>query len=299
MRHRAAQLDLALVHELDDLAELAVLKAAAADVQLLGRDDELVDLVRRDAEPHRHHAGGVPRRLARAEQAALHAGRVDGLGGAVAAGQLLRAGHEVLIFGVDDRRGPVLQGLVQLGLVDIRHDDAVGLEEPDDAKQAAPQRPRADDEHVVLGLKLGAAATLHRNRGGLNHHRVPVLQKVRQRVAVLLRHGHELTVAAVDVDAADRQVLTDVGPSLAAGVAPPAGCHLIDDDAVAGLARRDAGANLHDLAHNLVPDDARVGRGGVRAVVNAHVGAADAGRLNLHQHVVLRVDDGLLHVDNS
>ena len=47
----AAQIHLALVDQIDDILELAVLQAAAANVQLLGSDDELVDPVGATEKP--------------------------------------------------------------------------------------------------------------------------------------------------------------------------------------------------------------------------------------------------------
>ena len=59
MGDAVAQIHLALVDQVDDGLELAVLQAAAPDIQLLGGDDELVDLVGGHAEAHGDDAAGI------------------------------------------------------------------------------------------------------------------------------------------------------------------------------------------------------------------------------------------------
>ena len=123
MGDAAAQIHLALVDQIDDILELAVLQAAAANVQLLGSNDELVDLGGSHGEAHGDDAAGVAGGLQSGQQAALDAGGIDGHGGAVALGQLVSLGGNVLLQAVDGVGRAVLLGLFQLGVVDIGDDD--------------------------------------------------------------------------------------------------------------------------------------------------------------------------------
>lgn len=122
----AAQIHLALVDQVDDVLELAVLQAAAADVQLLGGDDELVDLGGCHGEAHGDDAAGIAGGLQSGQQAALDAGGVDGHGGAVAVGQLVSLGGNVFLQAVDSVGCAVLLGFLQLCVVDIGDDDGLG-----------------------------------------------------------------------------------------------------------------------------------------------------------------------------
>ena len=105
----APQIDLAGVDEVDDVLELAVLQTAAAHIQLLAGDDELVDLIGGDAEAHGDDAACVASGLAGGQETAMEAGAVDDDRRAVAIGQLLSAGDDILGLGVDDVGSAVLQ----------------------------------------------------------------------------------------------------------------------------------------------------------------------------------------------
>ena len=298
MGDAVAQIHLALVDQVDDGLELAVLQAAAPDIQLLGGDDELVDLVGGHAEAHGDDAAGVAGGLAGGQQAALEAGSVDGDGGAVAVGQLVSPGHHILGAAVDDVGGAVLQAFGQLGIVDIHHDQLVGVVQPGNPQDAVAQGAGADDHQVVLCAQLGTAAGLDGNGGGLDHDGVFVLQEVGQQVAVLLRHHHVLPVAAVQMDAPDLQVAADIGAALAAGVAVAAGSDLVDDDPVPHLPVGDAAAHCLDDTHHLVADDPGIGGGSIGAVIDAHVRAADAGGFHLDQDLIGLLNFGHIHIDD-
>lgn len=229
----------------------------------------------------------------------MEAGTVDDDRRAVAIGQLLSAGDDILGLGVDDVGSAVLEGSLQLGLVDVHDDDLAGAVQVDDAQHAAAQSAGTDDHNGVLELQLGTAASLHGDGGGLDHNGILVAQAVGQDINVALGHGHVLAVAAIDVDAADLQVLTNIGTALAAGIAGAAGSDLVHDDAVADLDLLGVVADFLNHTDDLVADDAGIGGGGVGAVVDAHVRAADAGGLDLDQDVVLGVDGGLIHIDDA
>lgn len=151
----------------------------------------------------------------------------------------------------------------------------------------------------VLELQLARLQACTAMVVGLDHNGILVAQAVGQDINVALGHGHVLAVAAIDVDAADLQVLTNIGTALAAGIAGAAGSDLVHDDAVADLDLLGVAADFlttptiswpmtrDEVAAALVP------------VVDAHVRAADAGGLDLDQDVVLGVDGGLIHIDDA
>ncbi len=188
----AVQVDLALVDEVDDGLETVVLQAAAANVQLFAGDDELVDLIGGDAEAHGDDAACVAGGLAGGQETAMEAGAVDDDRRAVAIGQLLSAGDDILGLGVDDVGSAVLEGGLQLGLVDVHDDDLAGAVQVDDAQHAAAQSAGTDDHNGVLELQLGTAASLHGDGGGLDHNGILVAQAVGQDINVALGHGHVL-----------------------------------------------------------------------------------------------------------
>lgn len=174
----------------------------------------------------------------------------------------------------------------------------LGVVQLDDAQDGAAQSAAANDHNGVLALQLGTAAALHGDGGGLDHDGFLVAQDLRHQVAVAIRHSHVLAVAAVDVHAAHLQVAADVGTALAAGVAVAAGGDLVDDDAVAHLHAGHALADLLNNAHVLVADDAGIGGGSIGAVVDAHVGAADAGSDHADQDIIFFVDLRLLEIND-
>lgn len=241
---------------------------------------------------------GVAGGLQSGQQAALDAGGIDGHGGAVALGQLVSLGGNVLLQAVDGVGCAVLLGLFQLGVVDIGDDDGLGVVQLDDAQDGAAQSAAADDHDGVLALQLSTAAALHSNGGGLDHDRLFVAQDLRHQIAVAVRHSHVLAVAAVDVHTAHLQVAADVGTALAAGIAVAAGGDLIDDDAVAHLHAGHALADLLNDAHVLVADDAGIGGSGIGAMIDAHVGAADTGSDHADQNIVFLVDLRLLEIND-
>ena len=76
------------------------------------------------------------------------------------------------------------------------------------------------------------------------------------------------------------------------------GGDLVDDDAVAHLHAGHAIADLLNDAHVLVADDAGIGGGSIGAVVDAHVGAADAGGDHADQDIIFFVDLRLLEIND-
>ncbi len=100
------------------------------------------------------------------------------------------------------------------------------------------------------------------------------------------------------MDAPDLQVSTDIGAALAAGVAVAAGGHLVDDHAVAHLELCHPSSYLHHIPHHLMADHPWVGGRRVLPVVDPHIGTADPGGPDLHQHVIPFIDRRLFHIDD-
>ena len=74
---------------------------------------------------------------------------------------------------------------------------------------------------------------------------------------------------------------------------------LIDDDTIAYLHLLRALADLDDIAHDLMTDDTRIGRGRVRTEIDTDIRTTDTRRGDLYQHVILFIDDRLLHIDDT
>ena len=204
----------------------------------------------------------------------------------------------VLLQAVDGVSCTVVQRLLQLCVINITDDNAVRMEQLNDAQNAASQCTAAYDHHIVDFFDLCAGAALHGNGSRLDHDGFLIGQHIRHQIAVLVWHSHVLTIAAVNMDTAHAQVAADIGAALAAGVTVAAGHHLIHDHAVAYLDLGSAFTDFYNVTHDLMADDAGIGGRCVSSLINANIGAADARCGNLDQNIVHRVDTGFFHIDH-
>ena len=161
---------------------------------------------------------------------------------------------------------------------------------------ASQRAGTVDQQHIIL-FQFGSGAGLDSDGGRLDHNGICVRKRFRKDIAVLFRYSDKFAVSAVDMYAADRQVVAHVASSDTAGIAVAAAGYLIDDNAVSYLQILNIGADLVNAAHHFMSNDPWIGCSRIGAMVDPHIRTADAGGSHFYKDVVFFVDYRFLNVN--
>ena len=149
-------------------------------------------------------------------------------------------------------------------------------------------RPGPGDQHV-LADEIEGERGVDRVAERIEDRAELVVDVVGQRHDVERRHAHVFGESAGDVDADAARLGIEMVAPAARGAALHADHVALARHALADLEAPDVGAELGDLARIFVADRHRRRDRLLRPFVpveDVHVGAADAGLVDLHQHVV-------------
>ena len=264
----------------DDMREVLVGRVPAGEeghfaaVEIgIGEGDRILD------DPDQHIASAMADEVEAPFHGALAAGRVEDDAETVAAGEGLDRFERIAGGRKDVRAGDRRRRLGPPGIaVENRHP---GSGEAREQRDAEPDRPGADDQHIVARRHAAAADRVRPDRQKLDRGAFVGGESVR-RNEIPRRQRQKLGHAAVLMNAEHRQGDAAIGLARPAGDAMAAGEIRVDD---ADPADRDGGSRrgVDHLDGELVAHDPRIVQEGMLALVDVIVGAADADAARTNQ----------------